>query len=142
LIYDLIPYVDKNYRTINDRNFRALGGLSRGGGWTVKLGFERYDLFGALGLHSPAVFKDNAPYVESFIQNIPEDQKPRLWFDIGDNDFEGGSGLLLEQLLTRNNYIHEFYRFSGDHSEVYWSAHVDEYIRWYANVWKEEREKP
>ena len=39
LINSLIPYVDTNYRTLADRGHRSLGGLSRGGGWTIELGF-------------------------------------------------------------------------------------------------------
>ena len=136
-INDLIPYVDKNYRTLADREHRTLGGLSRGGGWTVKLGFEHPELFGALGLHSPAIFKDNAPYVEKIIQAIPQETRPKLWFDIGDADMELTSALLLEDILTRNDYLHEFHRFAGDHTENYWSAHVEEYLRWYTQVWQE-----
>ena len=135
-INDLIPYVDKNYRTLQDLEYRALGGLSRGGGWTVKLGLDHPELFGLLGLHSPAVFKDNAPYVEKIIRNIPEKTRPQLWLDIGDADTELGNVLLLEEILTRNDYIHEFHRFAGDHTENYWSAHVEEYLRWYTQVWQ------
>ncbi len=135
LINDLIPYVDANYRTLADRDHRALGGLSRGGGWTVKLGFEHPQLFGVLGLHSPAIFIDNAPQIEGIIRKLSEAERPHLWFDVGDADREQGSALLLEDVLTRNNYIHEFHQFSGDHSEVYWSAHVDEYLRWYVKQW-------
>ena len=40
LINALIPYIDRNYRTLADRQHRALGGLSRGGGWTVELGLK------------------------------------------------------------------------------------------------------
>ena len=40
LISYLIPYIDQTYRTLTDRKYRALGGLSRGGGWTIRLGFE------------------------------------------------------------------------------------------------------
>ena len=78
----------KNYRTIADREHRSLGGLSRGGGWTVQLGLEHPELFGALGLHSPAIFKDNAPFVEKIIQSIPQETRPKLWLDIGDCDME------------------------------------------------------
>ena len=53
LIFDIIPYLDKNYRTLADREHRSLGGLSRGGGWAVKLGFEHPELFGSLGLAFP-----------------------------------------------------------------------------------------
>lgn len=132
----LIPYVDKNYRTLANREHRALGGLSRGGGWTVQLGFEHPELFGVLGLHSPAIFKDNAPMVERIIRAIPAEERPHLWFDIGDADRELGSASLLEEALTRQNYIHEFHLFAGDHSESYWGAHVDEYLRWYAEQWQ------
>ena len=136
-INDLIPYVDKNYRTIADREHRSLGGLSRGGGWSVLLGLEHPELFGALGLHSPAIFKDNAPFVERIIRSIPAETRPKLWLDIGDADMELTQGLLLEDILTRNNYLHQFHRFSGDHTETYWSAHTEEYLRWYIQAWKE-----
>jgi len=135
-INDLIPYVDENYRTIANREYRALGGLSRGGGWTVKLGFDHPNLFGALGLHSPAVFKDNAPYVEKIIQKIPTETRPQLWLDIGDADTELGNALLFEEILTRNDYFHEFHRYAGDHTENYWGAHVQEYLRWYTQIWQ------
>ena len=137
LIYDLIPYVDANYRTRTEKKFRALGGLSRGSGWTAKLGFERPDLFGALGLHSPALFKDNAPYLERIIKDIPEEEHPKLWIDIGEADTELGSAILLEQMLSNINYVHEFHRFTGDHTENYWGKHVKMYLGWYASIWRE-----
>ncbi len=136
-INDLIPYVDKNYRTLADRAHRSLGGLSRGGGWTVQLGMKYPELFGALGLHSPAVFKEDAPYVEAYIQHMPAGTRPRLWLDIGDSDKELGYGLELEDILTRNDYIHDFHLFTGDHSENYWSAHIEAYLRWYIQAWQE-----
>ncbi|MBI5823669.1 MAG: hypothetical protein HZB18_06550 [Chloroflexi bacterium] len=138
LILEIIPFMDKTYRTIPDRDHRSLGGLSRGGGWTVKLGFEHPELFGALGLHSPAVFKNNAPYVEKIIKEIPEESRPLLWLDVGDADRELPSILLFEEMLTRNNYFHEYHFYTGFHAEDYWSMHVGEYLRWYAQAWREE----
>jgi enterochelin esterase-like enzyme len=134
----LIPYVDSNYRTLTDREYRYLGGLSRGGGWAVKLGFEHTDLFGALGLHSPAIFKDNAPYLDRIIKDTTEEDRPQLWLDIGDADKELSSAVLFEEILTQNDYIHEFHLFSGDHTEAYWGAHVDEYLLWYIQQWQKE----
>ncbi len=136
-INDVIPYVDKNYRTLADREYRSLGGLSRGGGWTVQLGLQHPELFGTLGLHSPAIFKEDAPYVERIIQSMPTETRPKLWLDIGDSDMELTRALMLEAILTRNDYLHEFHRFAGDHTEVYWNAHVEEYLRWYAQAWQE-----
>jgi enterochelin esterase-like enzyme len=137
LINDLIPYVDKNYRTIADREHRSLGGLSRGGGWTVQLGLEHPELFGALGLHSPAIFTDDAPYVGRIIKSMPAETRPNLWLDIGDSDMQLTNAILLDNILINNDYPHEFHRFTGDHSEAYWSAHTERYLRWYTQVWQE-----
>ncbi len=135
LINSLIPYIDKTYRTHADRTHRALGGLSRGGGWTVRLGLQNPKLFGALGLHSPAVFTGDSSSVEDWIAAIPSASFPRLWLDVGDQDKELGSVRLLEDLLSQFGIAHEFHVFSGDHSEVYWRQHVDEYMRWYVLGW-------
>ena len=35
LIHEIIPYIDETYRTRAERQYRALGGLSRGGGWSI-----------------------------------------------------------------------------------------------------------
>jgi enterochelin esterase-like enzyme len=134
-INHLIPYVDANYRTIQTREHRALGGLSRGGGWTIQLGFQYPNLFGSLGLHSPAIFKEDASSLEKIINNIPEESRPRLWMDVGDNDREIESVLIFENILTNMFYQHEFHLYAGDHSESYWSAHVEEYIKWYVKIW-------
>jgi len=136
LIYALIPYVDQNYRTIADRDQRSLGGLSRGGGWAVEVGFSHPDLFGSLGLHSPAIFRENAPIIEKTIKAIPETERPRLWLDAGDADRELMSIMDFESLLSSLGYIHEFHIYNGDHTESYWSAHVEEYLRWYAEAWQ------
>lgn len=137
LIDNLIPYVDANYRTRAEREYRALGGLSRGGGWTANLGFDHPELFGALGLHSPALFKDNAPYLNRIIQDIPEEIRPKIWHDIGESDTQLGNSVLLEEVFTQNNYIHTFHRFAGDHTENYWGKHIEKYLRWYVKNWQE-----
>lgn len=46
---DLIPYVDSSFRTIADRNHRALAGLSMGGMQTYVIGLDHLDKFAYLG---------------------------------------------------------------------------------------------
>ncbi len=141
LIGALIPYVDSTYRTLPNRENRALGGLSRGGGWTAQLGFENPQLFGSLGLHSPAVFKGDGIYVSKLLQSIPADQRPRLWMDVGDRDRELASIIEFESVLALADYPHEYHFYLGDHSEMYWSAHVREYLAWYAEAWNPQPQK-
>lgn len=52
LLNDLIPFVDQTFRTISDRDHRAMAGLSMGGFLTVNTVFEHPEAFGYLGAFS------------------------------------------------------------------------------------------
>lgn len=135
LVNDLIPYIDAAYRTLPDRSHRAIGGLSRGGGWALRLGLTRWDLFGVIGLHSPAVLQGDASHISKWIAEIPPAYRPSVFLDIGDKDQEWRMAVALEAQFNENELIHEWRLYSGAHTEEYWSAHVEEYIRWYAEQW-------
>jgi enterochelin esterase family protein len=49
---DVMPYVEKNYRTINDRNNRAIAGLSMGGSQTLYAAIPNLDKFAYIGVFS------------------------------------------------------------------------------------------
>jgi enterochelin esterase-like enzyme len=49
---ELIPKVDATYRTLADRDHRALAGLSMGGMQALQIGLTRLDLFGSVGSFS------------------------------------------------------------------------------------------
>lgn len=49
LITELVPTVDRTYRTIHDRDHRALAGLSMGGIQTFAIGLDHLNLFAYLG---------------------------------------------------------------------------------------------
>ena len=142
LVNGLVPYVDETYRTLDDREHRALGGLSRGGGWTVFLGLNYWELFGTLGLHSPAITKEDAPNVTRWVQAIPSESWPRIWLDVGDRDTSLSSALQFEEILTYYSVPHEWHRYAGDHTETYWGQHIEQYMRWYTAAWQAETQTP
>ena len=55
-VNDIMPYVEKNYRTIADRSHRAIAGLSMGGGQTLNIGFSHLDQFSYIGVFSSGIF--------------------------------------------------------------------------------------
>ncbi|MEO5888230.1 MAG: alpha/beta hydrolase-fold protein [Anaerolineales bacterium] len=135
LVNDLIPYIDQNYRTIRTRDQRAIGGMSRGAGWALRLGLTRWQLFGTIGLHSLAVLQKDSSKIPEWLSDIPRASQPRVFMDIGDNDQELIMAQLVEEQFNRYGLSHEWHLYSGAHTEEYWSAHVEEYIRWYAEGW-------
>lgn len=133
----LIPYIDKTYRTLPDRQHRAVGGLSRGAGWAVHFAISEWQLFDRLGAHSPAVFHSDAQRMRTWLGKIPADQYPLIYMDIGDRDRPEilRSALWFEALLNEYDIPHEWHLFSGYHSEEYWRAHLEQYLRWYTQDW-------
>lgn len=69
LVDELIPYIDKNFRTIPDKRHRAMAGLSMGGMETKNITLSRPEVFDYYGLLSGGIY-------------MPEDLKvkPRLIF--------------------------------------------------------------
>jgi enterochelin esterase-like enzyme len=49
MVNDLIPMIDATYRTVPDRDHRAMAGLSMGGMQTFQIGLKHMDLFAYLG---------------------------------------------------------------------------------------------
>lgn len=137
VVDELIPWIDQKYHTLADREHRAVGGLSRGASWAFHLGLTHPELFSAVGGHSPPVFVEDASHVRAWLDDIPTEQMPRFWLDIGDRDQLAilDSAIWFESLLDDHDIPHEWSLFSGDHSEKYWTAHVEMYLRWYAADW-------
>ncbi len=50
---EIIPFVDKTYRTRADRDHRAVAGQSGGGGESIIIGMNRLDTFSWIGAFSP-----------------------------------------------------------------------------------------
>ena len=56
IINDLIPYIDSNFRTLTDRDHRAMAGLSWGGHQTFDIVLNNMDKFSYMGAFSGAIF--------------------------------------------------------------------------------------
>ncbi|MFZ9982679.1 MAG: alpha/beta hydrolase [Cyclobacteriaceae bacterium] len=57
-VKELIPFIDTNYRTRTDRQYRAVAGLSMGGHGTLVLSMKHPDLFSTAAPLSAAVWTD------------------------------------------------------------------------------------
>lgn len=135
LVTYLIPWMDKNYRTLPEREYRAIGGLSRGASWAVHLGLKHWELFGAVGGHSLPVFPTDPVFLEEWLRAIPRTSVPRFFLDIGEEDNLLEKALWFENLLNANNVPHEWHLNPGTHDEAYWTAHLEQYLRWYTETW-------
>jgi enterochelin esterase-like enzyme len=137
VVQALIPYIDQTYRTLPNRAQRAIGGMSRGAGWALHLGFSHWELFGIIGLHSLAVLQEDGSRVERWLNDIPAASYPIIFMDIGDNDRELAKAQRVEAIFNEHGLSHEWHLYNGAHTQEYWQAHVQEYIEWYASQWND-----
>ena len=89
LINDLMPYIEKNYRTINNRDNRAIGGFSRGGNQALFNGLTNLDKFSYLCSYSSFTSTDIADVYDNADDT---NKKIRLfWLGVGTDDFLYGN---------------------------------------------------
>jgi len=90
LLKNIIPHIEKNYRAIGDRNNRAIGGFSRGGGQTLRAAFGNMDTFAWICCYSAYL---STPEMESNFKHVGQNpdntnkQLKLLWVSVGDQDF-------------------------------------------------------
>jgi enterochelin esterase-like enzyme len=132
---ELIPWVDAHYQSIPERSSRVIGGLSRGAAWAMRIGVENWQSFSAIGAHSLPIVSTEGHRLLLKLKEIPLDDLPRLFIDIGDRDPELPYTQAFEDALTEADIPHVWYLFLGRHEEPYWEKHLEVYLRWYAETW-------
>jgi enterochelin esterase-like enzyme len=138
LIKAVIPWIDSHYKTRADREYRAIGGMSRGGNWAVRLGLLHWGMFGAVGAHSTPLFIGDLQRVPGWVEIIPPSQTPRIWMDIGQADNNMAEAKAFHRSLVGLDIPHEWRIYPGLHDEQYWGSHLEEYLQWYSMGWTED----
>lgn len=142
VLNELIPHVEATYCAWPARDGRAVGGLSRGGYWSLMMAFRRPGLFRGVGAHSPALIDSHAgPAEDPIITGATNDLGDlRIWIDIGERDPYLVQARPLHEALTAAGVAHEWLVNEGTHDEAYWRGNLDAYLAWYSDGWRVARE--
>lgn len=143
LYKDLIPYIDKNYSTIKNKDGRFIGGLSMGGWAALHLAFIHTDMFSKVGGHSPAFIDASWLYPTFDIRTRRDPIKLasekdltslKVYLDCGDKDsfkfYEGCNQLYT--ILQSNGVTSEYHLNDGEHNDTYWKKNSEKYLLFYA----------
>jgi enterochelin esterase-like enzyme len=133
----VLPWIDAQFNTCPDRSCRAVGGISRGASWAVRIGFLHPPLFGSIGAHSYPPFVGDTDAVKRWIAGAAIGDLPRFYLDMGDHDLPEyiTANREFRAELTRLGIPLEWHENAGGHNDAYWSAHVEEYLLWYSQSW-------
>lgn len=144
---ELMPFVEKTYRIKGEKRYRAISGLSMGGGGSFMYALHRPELFSAACPLSAStgpitlddarknLTRDNPNLADTaiaayynqhsalaLINNIPDSQKKavRWYIDCGDDDFLYEGNSLVHIAMRKKEIPHEFRIREGAHNWTYW----------------------
>lgn len=143
---EIPAYIDGHYRTLADRRYRAITGLSMGGHGALFLAIRHQQTFGAAGSMSGGV--DIRPFPKSWelVKRLgrPEEH-PEHWneynvltqasrlkdsalsliIDCGIKDFFINVNRSLHQQLLQQGISHDYIERPGEHNWPYWTNAVE-----------------
>ena len=145
---EVVAEIDARYRTLADRRYRGVGGLSMGADGALQLALNHPDVFGVAGAHSPylrresealAFFGRGADYAArdpwSLALARPDVARSlALWIDIGDRDERYAVVSGFHRELEQAGITHAWRQYIGSHSEEYWGGYAPQYLRYYASI--------
>ncbi|HEU5291498.1 MAG TPA: alpha/beta hydrolase-fold protein [Cyclobacteriaceae bacterium] len=119
LLNDLIPFIERKYPTYQDREHRAIAGLSMGGGQSLNFGLGNLEKFAWVGGFSSA---PNTKLPEVLVP-YPAEAKSKLkllWISCGDADGLISFSKRTHEYLYEKNVPHIFYVEPGGHDFKVW----------------------
>lgn len=119
LLNDLIPFIDKKYPTLTDKDNRAIAGLSMGGGQSLNFGLGNLDKFSWVGGFSSA---PNTKVPKELMPN-PEEAKNKLrllFISCGDADGLITFSKRTHDYMYENDVPHIYYLEAGGHDFKVW----------------------
>jgi enterochelin esterase-like enzyme len=148
VINDLVPHIDRTYRTLRNRSARSIGGLSMGGWGALQLAFNHPNVFSVVGAHSPSLYPEGNEAIASlgtgdeFAKKDPLSlartatgfDSLQIWLDAGDQDPWIERTTALHQALKDRGIDHFWNPYPGGHDWHYWEDHILDYVQFYGHA--------
>jgi enterochelin esterase-like enzyme len=153
---EFMPFVEKQYRIKSEKRFRAVAGLSMGGGGSFMYALHHPELFSSacpLSAYVGPLTQDDVKAfltrsnqtatdaeIETYfkrhnainlINDIKDDQKKavRWYIDCGDDDFLYEGNSLVHIAMKKKEIPHEFRIRDGGHTWTYWRTALPDVLR-------------
>jgi enterochelin esterase-like enzyme len=119
LVGNVMPYVEANFRTLNDREHRAIAGFSRGGGQSLFTAFNNPDKFAWIGSYAAYLTPEvcNQHFPELFSKPDATNARLKLlWLGVGSEDFLYQPAVAFEAYLKEKKIEHQSLTTGGGHT--------------------------
>lgn len=137
LIHEIMPFINKTYRTKTGPQNTTLLGSSFGGIISLYTGLKHPDIFGGIGACSPSIWWDNRDMLKR-VQALPSKLPIKIWLDMGTKE---GYNELVYARQTKHALQDKGWILGEDlgymeapgaqHNEVAWAARMDPILRFF-----------
>jgi enterochelin esterase-like enzyme len=127
LLEDIIPMIEKKYRTIADRKHRAIVGFSMGGGQAGRYGLSNLNMFAYIGIMSAGLGGGTNTEPLKTLAADPKkanEQISLLWIGCGRQDFAFNGAKTLSDTLKQIGIKHSFIETEGEHHWRVWRRYL------------------
>lgn len=130
---DLIPFIDSHFRTIADRDHRAMAGLSMGGAHTLRFGLPRPDVFSHIGVFSMGLGMgpdDIATYTRQNGAGLERAaaQMDLVYYAMGTDDFLYGTVGPTRAMLEEYGIPYVYNESGGGHTWINWRRYLHDFL--------------
>ena len=134
LINDVMPYIEKNYRTINNKENRAIAGLSMGGLQTQIISANNPGLFDYMGVFSMGIQMElgevTTNLIKSYDENLDKVKRNNyklFYIAVGVEDFVYEGVKLLREKLDEHDFKYIYNETSGGHTWANWRNYLSDF---------------
>ena len=157
MIKDLVPFIDKNYRTLANKEHRAICGLSMGGHGALFLALRHHSIFGAAGGMSGGfdlysfrtefeigkrigdTIEHAAEWHDLSVINLIENYvhtPVKIIFDCGNRDIFIEPNRALHRKMLLLKIPHDYIERPGEHNWDYWRKAIPYQLLFFSRFFK------
>ena len=130
---DLITTIDSKFRTLRDRDHRAMAGLSWGGHQTFDVVLSHMDLFAWMGAFSGAIFGLDVKTAYNGIFTRPDEFNRKIHYLFLMSGTEGmdkmfGTKKLVDELNNQGIHAHYYESTGTDHEWLTWRRGLRQFV--------------
>ena len=126
LVQDVIPFVEKHYRVIANRDNRAIAGLSMGGGHTTMATNNNPGVFGYIGVFSAGARTTDEALVKQ-LTTLKESGVKLYWVGVGAQDMALEGSRNLAALVKKIGFNTVYREIPGTHYWFIWRVFLGEF---------------
>ncbi len=125
LVNEIVPFVDKNYRTIANKNNRAIAGLSMGGMHTIQATNNNPGVFGWIAVWSAG--GQNTPEFKTALTRLKDSGVKHYYVAAGTTDMARSGSEALYKTVQELGFNTSWHETPGAHYYLIWRVFLGDF---------------